>query len=147
ILDSDAKIPYINKAGPFYYNFWRDAKHVRGLWRRTTLEEYRKAEPKWEVVIDLDALGKAENENWVFHGCEFLRPECRRCLVMLSRGGADAYVTREFDLVAKSFVKGGFELPEAKAAVGWIDLDTLYVGTDFGPGSLTTSGYPRIARR
>jgi prolyl oligopeptidase len=146
ILDSDARIPYVRKLGPWYYNFWRDAKNPRGLWRRTTLEAYRKEHPTWETVIDLDALGAAEKENWVWHGAECLKPEYKRCLVQLSRGGADADVVREFDLEAKAFVKDGFFVPESKNNVGWLDADTLYVGTDFGPGSMTTSGYPRIAK-
>jgi prolyl oligopeptidase len=146
ILDSDARIPYVGKIGEHYYNFWRDAKNPRGLWRRTTLAEFRKDEPAWEVVIDLDALGKAEGENWVWRGADCLRPEYRRCLVSLSRGGADATVTREFDLPSREFVKDGFFLPEAKGGASWRDIDTLYVGTDFGPGSMTASGYPRIAK-
>jgi prolyl oligopeptidase len=147
VLDSDAKIPYVTQEGRWLYNFWRDAKHVRGLWRRTTLAEYRKAEPGWQTVLDLDALGAAEKEHWVFHGAQFLRPGHRRCLMSLSRGGSDAVVVREFDVEAKAFVQGGFALPEAKTEVAWIDQDTLYVGTDFGPGSLTSSGYPRLAKR
>jgi prolyl oligopeptidase len=146
ILDSDARIPYVQKLGPWYYNFWKDAKNPRGLWRRTTLEEYRKEHPAWETVIDLDALGAAEKESWVWHGADCLKPEYKRCIVQLSRGGADADVAREFDLEAKAFVKDGFLVPESKNSVGWLDADTLYVGTDFGPGSMTTSGYPRIAK-
>ena len=147
ILDSDARIPYVQKLGPWYYNFWKDAKNPRGLWRRTTLEEYRKEHPSWETVIDLDALGAAEKENWVWHGADCLKPEYKRCLLSLSRGGADASVVREFDLESKTFVKDGFALPEAKSwGTGWLDAETLYVGTDFGPGSLTSSGYPRIAK-
>ncbi|HJW73764.1 MAG TPA: prolyl oligopeptidase family serine peptidase [Geothrix sp.] len=146
ILDSEAKIPYISKAGAYFYNFWRDAKHPRGLWRRTSLAEYRKAKPAWEVVLDIDALGAAEKESWVFHGAQFLRPNHQRCLLTLSRGGSDAAVIREFDVVSKTFVKDGFQLSQAKSHVSWIDQDTLFIGTDFGPGSLTTSGYPRIAK-
>jgi len=147
ILDSNEKIPFVGKRGQFYYNFWRDAEHVRGIWRRTSLDEYRKAEPAWETVLDLDALAKAEDKNWVFAGADCLQPEYRRCLMSLSRGGADANVVREFDTVSKSFVKGGFELAEAKSGISWIDADTVFVGTDFGPGSMTTSGYARIAKR
>jgi prolyl oligopeptidase len=147
VLDSDAKIPYVNKNGPYFYNLWKDAKNARGLWRRTTLDEYRKDEPAWETVIDLDALGKAEGENWVWHGADCLRPDYRRCLVSLSRGGADADVVREFDLPTKSFVKDGFFLPEAKSSTSWVDADTLLVGTDFGAGSMTASGYPRVVKR
>ena len=146
ILDSDARIPFVSKMGEHYYNFWQDQKNPQGVWRRTTLEEYRKDEPKWEVLLDLDALGKAEGVNWVWKGSNCLRPEYRRCLLSLSRGGADATVTREFDLVEKAFVKDGFERPEAKGSVGWIDQDTVYVSTDFGEGTMTDSGYPRTVR-
>jgi len=146
ILDSDARIPAIQKLGPFYYNFWRDAKNPRGLWRRTTLEEYRKAKPSWEVVLDLDALSKEEKENWVWHGAQVLRPEYRLALISLSRGGADASVVREFDMKTKSFVEDGYALPEAKSRVTWRGPDSVFVSTDFGPGSLTRSGYPRIVK-
>ena len=101
ILDSAAKIPYISKAGGYYYNFWKDAKNPRGLWRRTTLEEYRKAEPKWDVVLDLDALGKAEKQSWVWHGAQFLKPGYQRCLISLSPGGSDAVAVREFDMASR----------------------------------------------
>jgi prolyl oligopeptidase len=146
VLDSDARIPVIQRIPPYYYNFWRDAKNPRGLWRRTTLEEYRKAKPDWEVVLDLDALGKEEKENWVWHGAQVLRPEYKLALISLSRGGADASVTREFDLSTRSFVKDGYQLPEAKSRIAWRGPDSVFVGTDFGPGSLTQSGYPRIAK-
>jgi prolyl oligopeptidase len=146
ILDSKERIPNVQKLGPWYYNFWRDAKNPRGLWRRTTLAEYKKPEPAWETVIDVDALGAAEKENWFWHGADCLRPEYKRCIVQLSRGGADADVVREFDLVAKTFLKDGFYLPESKNSVSWLDADRLYVGTDFGKGSMTTSGYPRVAK-
>jgi len=151
ILDSDAKIPGVEKIGDYYYNFWKDKQHERGLWRRTTLEEYRKASPKWETVIDLDALNKAEGENWVWHGVDCLRPDYSRCLIALSRGGADADVTREFDLSTKTWVKDGFFRDEAKGALGWIDRDSVYVYTDFGrapdgASSMTSSGYPRIVK-
>jgi prolyl oligopeptidase len=146
VLDSDARIPTIQKIGPYYYNFWRDARNRRGLWRRTTLDEYRKPKPNWEVVLDLDALGKEEKENWVWHGAQVLRPDYKLVLISLSRGGADASVTREFDLSTRSFVKDGFNLPEAKSRVAWRGPDSVFVGTDFGPGSMTDSGYPRIAK-
>jgi prolyl oligopeptidase len=110
------------------------------------MEEYRKREPAWETVLDLDALNLAEEENWVWQRATCLRPQYRRCLVALSRGGADASVVREFDLETKSFVRDGFVLPEAKSTVKWRDADAIYVATDFGAGSMTSSGYPRIAR-
>jgi len=147
VLDSSEQIPYVTRRGDWLYNFWRDAEQPRGLWRRTTLAEYRRAEPAWETVIDLDALAKAEGENWVWAGATALGPEYRRCLVALSRGGADANVVREFDLVDKVFVDGGFFVPEAKTTVEWVDLDHVYIGSDFGPGSLTDSGYPRVVKR
>ena len=147
ILDSRDKIPYVSRRGDALYNFWRDAEHPRGLWRRTTLAEYRKTAPAWETVIDVDALARAEGENWVWAGASCLAPDYRRCLVKLSRGGADAHVVREFDSAAKTFVAGGFQLPEAKSELSWLSADTVFVGTDFGPGSLTDSGYPRVIKR
>ena len=147
IYDSKERIPYVQKLGRWYYNYWRDGTNPRGLWRRTTLESYRTAQPAWETVVDLDALSTAEKENWVWHEADCLKPLYRRCLVSLSRGGADATVVREFDLDARAFVAGGFTLPEAKSNVAWLDADTLYVGTDFGKGSLTDSGYPRLVKR
>jgi prolyl oligopeptidase PreP (S9A serine peptidase family) len=146
ILNSKDRIPAVAKHGKFLYNFWRDEKNVRGLWRRTTLDEYRKPEPKWETVIDLDQLGAAEKENWVWKFARIIEVTHDRALVSLSRGGADATVVREFDLKQKAFVTNGFYLPEAKSRVDYRDRDTLFVGTDFGPGSLTKSGYPRIIK-
>ena len=146
VYDSKERIPLITKEGPYYYNFWRDAQNPRGIWRRTTLEEYRKVDPAWETILDLDALGKAEHENWVWEGADVLRPAYNRCLIKLSRGGADATVVREFDIATKTFVKDGFQLPEAKNEMSWIDENSVYVGTDFGPGSMTDSGYPRIVK-
>jgi len=147
VLNSKDRIPSVTRRGHHFYNLWRDDLHPRGLWRRTTLAEYRLAAPAWETVLDLDALAAAEGENWVWGGANALDTEPHRCLVSLSRGGADATVVREFDTATRQFVEGGFSLPEAKSSTTWIDADTLYVGTDFGPGSLTDSGYPRVIKR
>jgi prolyl oligopeptidase len=146
IYDSKARIPYVAKHGDFFYNFWRDAQHVRGLWRRTTLAEYRKETPAWETVLDLDALAAEEKENWVWKDTDWLRPDQDRVLVNLSRGGGDAVVIREFDIATKTFVKDGFTLAEAKSDVAWRNRDSIYVGTNYGAGSLTDSGYPRIVK-
>ncbi len=146
ILNSNVRIPYPQIRGKYLYNFWQDEQNERGLWRRTTLEQYCMASPQWEVVLDIDKLCKDEGEQWVFKGAGGLYPDYDRFLVHLSKGGGDAVVVREFDAVTKQFVPDGFTLPEAKSDVSWRDRDSLYVGTDFGPGSLTDSGYPRIAR-
>ena len=146
ILDSTDRIAYVAKRGAYYYNLWQDKSNPRGLWRRTTLAEYQKPDPKWELVLDLDALGKAEGENWVWKGSTWLVPDRDRCLLSLSRGGADASVVREFDIAKKAFVSDGFVLPEAKSSTAWKDRNTLFVGTDFGAGSMTESGYPRIVK-
>ncbi|MBX6389999.1 MAG: S9 family peptidase, partial [Frankia sp.] len=146
VLDADDRIPYPTRRGEYLYNFWRDAAHPRGLWRRTTLASYRGASPDWEVLLDLDALAEREGENWVWGGARVLRPDYRLALIELSRGGADASVVREFDLETRSFVADGFFVPEAKSTANWIDKDRIYVGTDFGGGSLTTSGYPRVIK-
>jgi len=147
ILDSTDKIPYAGCHAGLLYNFWRDAGHARGIWRRTTLDSYRQVAPQWQTVIDLDQLAHDEDETWVWGGVAWLEPAGDRCLVKLSRGGGDARVVREFDLTACRFVDDGFALPEAKSNVAWIDRDNLFVGTDFGPGALTDSGYPRIVKR
>jgi prolyl oligopeptidase len=147
VLDSREQIPYVRRMGNHFYNLWKDAANPRGLWRRTTLAEFRKPQPSWDTVLDIDALGKVERENWVWAGAICLAPEYRRCLLQLSRGGADASVVREFDTVGKTFVEGGFTVPEAKTQVDWLDADTVFVGSDFGPGSLTDSGYARTLRR
>jgi len=146
VLDSDVRIPYPQFQGKHLYNFWKDKNNERGLWRRTTLAEYLKPAPQWEVLLDIDKLCREEGEQWVFKGAEGLYPDYSLFMVHLSRGGADAVVIREFDAETKQFVKDGFSLPEAKGSVSWKDRDTLYVQTDFGPGSQTDSGYPRIAR-
>ena len=147
VLDADDRIPYVGRRAGYLYNFWQDAAHPRGLWRRTTLAEYRRDQPDWDVLLDVDALATGEDENWVWKGATMLRPGgYRRALVQLSRGGADASVVREFDVGQRGFVADGFTVPEAKTDVGWIDADRIYVGTDFGPGSLTTSGYPRLVK-
>jgi prolyl oligopeptidase len=147
ILNSDDRIAYVGKHGAFYYNFWRDQRHVRGIWRRTTFDEYVKADPTWEVVLDLDQLASTEGENWQWGGEIWLKTDHTRCLVQLSRGGGDAVVVREFDPLLCTFVTNGFTVDEAKSNAAWIDVDTLYLATDFGPGSLTQSGYPRIVKR
>jgi prolyl oligopeptidase len=146
VYNSKDRIPSPAIRGDWIYNFWRDTEHVRGIWRRTSMAEFHKAEPSWETVLDIDALAEADNENWVWKGADCLEPEGRHCMIALSRGGADAAVQREFDTVAKAFVDGGFALTEAKSFLSWKDQDTLWVGTDFGESSLSDSGYPRFAK-
>ncbi len=127
-------------------NYWQDADHVRGVWRRTSLASYRTATPVWETILDLDALAKAEGKNLVWKGADCLAPESRYCLVSLSNGGKDAVVVREYDTQSKTFVADGFELPEGKHRFDWIDKDTLIVATDWTPGEVTTSGYPYVVK-
>ncbi len=146
IHQSRERIPGAVKRGRWLYNFWQDERHPRGILRRTTLDEYRRKEPAWETVLDVGRLGAEEKENWVYKGSSCLYPDYARCLVSLSRGGADAVVVREFDMVKKAFVEGGFTLPESKGGVAWRDKDTLYVARDFGPGTLSASGYPLVVK-
>jgi prolyl oligopeptidase len=146
IYNSRDRIPTPAIRGAWIYNFWQDAEHVRGIWRRTFLSEFVKGEPAWETVLDLDSLAEAEGEDWVWKSADCLEPEYRLCMIGLSRGGADATVEREFDTVAKSFVKNGFALPEGRHNVDWKDNNTLWVGTNFGEGSLNSSNFPRFAK-
>ena len=145
VLDAKDRIPYGGLDHGFVYNYWQDKEHPKGLWRRTTIADYAKPEPKWDVLIDLDALAAAEKENWVWKGAS-CSPGRNRCLLSLSRGGGDAVVVREFDLKSKSFVKDGFFLKEAKSDATMVDDDTVLFGTDFGPGTMTTSGYPNVVK-
>ncbi|WP_371744024.1 prolyl oligopeptidase family protein [Mycobacterium sp. DL592] len=147
VLDTDARIPYVRRRGEYLYNFWRDAAHPKGLWRRTTLESYLAETPDWDVILDVDDLARADGENWVWAGADVIEPDHSLALISLSRGGSDAAVVREFDMATREFVAGGFELPEAKSNVTWEDHDTVLVGTDFGPDSMTESGYPRVVKR
>jgi prolyl oligopeptidase len=146
VANSSRRIPYGDTKGGYLYNFWRGRAHARGVLRRTTMEEYRKEQPAWETILDIDALSKLEKENWVYKGIEHLYPGYDRCLVTLSRGGTDAAVIREFDIPTRSFVKDGFYVPEAKSNAAWIDKDTIFVSADFGKGSLTKGGYARIVK-
>lgn len=147
IATAKDRIPVVGFAGDgALRNFWQDAEHVRGLWRDTTLESYRAGSPEWRTILDLDALSKAENANWVWKGVDCLPPEDRLCLVSLSDGGKDAVEVREFDARAGRFVDGGFKLPEGKHRVAWINTDTIAVATEWAEGEVTTSGYPFIVK-
>jgi len=146
IMTSDDRIPFGNLVDGMVYNFWQDAEHVRGILRRSTLESYQSADIQWETVLDVDALAMAENANWVYKAINCLPADQNRCLLQLSDGGKDAVSIREYDLQTRSFIDGGFELAEAKTSVAWVDADTLLVASDFGAGSMTSSGYARTVR-
>jgi prolyl oligopeptidase len=153
ILNSKDRIPKVARMGDHYYDFWRDEKNPRGLWRRVDVDNLSSRWPRWETVLDLDALATRESENWVWKGAECRRPEkpsepYRQCMIALSRGGADAAVLREFDLVDKRLIVGqkSFVLAEDKQSVTWKDADTLWVASPFAEHEKTTSGYPRVAR-
>ena len=149
-LDSDDRIPFVSRRGEHLYNFWRDGEHQRGLWCRTSLASFLASSvgeetTSWEILLDIDALAAEEGEDWVFKGAAVLPLSWDRALICLSRGGADAVVVREFDIESRTFLcpaDGGFTVDEAKTSVTWVDRDTVLVGTDEGPGTLTNSGYP-----
>jgi prolyl oligopeptidase len=145
VMDATDRIPYGGLNHQYVTNFWQDAQHPKGIWRRTTFTEYAKAEPQWDLLLDLDKLAADEHENWVWKGGD-CSPSYARCLLQLSRGGGDAVVVREFDLALRTFMKDGFQLSEAKSSSTYLDEDTVLFGTDFGPGSMTTSGYPNVVK-
>lgn len=146
ILTSDDRIAYPALRGGEVYNFWRDAEHVRGIWRKTSLADYRASDPDWDVMLDVDALANAEDENWVWAGSSCRYPDYDRCIVGLSIGGADAAVRREFDLERREFVEDGFAVPESKSRLGWRDLDSVFLGPAFTEAQMTDSGYPRLVQ-
>ncbi len=146
LLDAQDRIPMGSLRGGHVFNFWRDAEHERGLWRRTSIASYETETPEWEILLDIDALAAEEEENWVYEGTS-CAPSLTRCLVSLSRGGTDAAVKREFDLQTKSFIADGFQLTEAKSDATYVEDDVVLFATDFGTGTMTASGYPRIVKR
>ncbi len=146
-LNSTSRLPDVYQEEGWLYNTWKDEEHPRGIFRRTTLEEFSKDEPAWEIVIDIDALSTEENKQWAFKGMDCLPKHPEHCLVRLSPGGGDAVVIREFNSAEKTFVDGGFYLPLSKGNTNWIDANTVFVSTNFGEGSMTDSGYPRIIKR
>jgi prolyl oligopeptidase len=146
ILTSEERLALGRIRNGYVYNFWQDAQHVRGLWRRAAVQSYRGGAPRWETLIDYDALARADGRNWIRGSESCLAPEYRHCMIQLSDGGTDAAYWREFDTSTQRFVENGFSLPEAKSRVAWVDEDTLLIGMDTGEGSLTSSGYPRVLR-
>ena len=146
VLTSKARIPLGDIHGKYVFNFWQDADHVRGILRRANLKSYRSENTQWETLLDLDALSKREDENWVYQGYSCLSPDYEHCYIRLSRGGTDASVYREFSMVNMDFVEDGFLLPEGKSSVAWIDKDHWLVGSDWGEGSVTDSGYARVIK-
>jgi prolyl oligopeptidase len=146
IAEAQDRIPMPRLLGGQIYNLWQDAQHVRGIWRHASLAGYRDESPPWTTALDLDALAQAEGANWFWGGAHCLRPAERLCLVNLSDGGEDAQTVREFDLSTQQFVAGGFELPKSKQTSAWVDQDQLLVARDWGPGTLTASGYPFVVK-
>ena len=147
VLNNKSRLPAVTQKGKWIYNFWQDEKHPRGIYRKTTIKQFKKSKPKWYTVLDMDEYSLLKGENYDFHGLSCLPPDGNDCLVNLSLGGGDAIVVREFDLKKKKFVKNGFSVPLAKTQVSWIDKNNIYIGTDFGVGSLTKSGYPKIIKK
>jgi prolyl oligopeptidase len=147
LAETRDRIPYPSIIGGQLYNFWQDADHPHGVWRRTTLASYRTAAPAWTTVLDLDALSKSEKANWFWKGASCAEPVERRCLVRLSDGGEDAVTVREFDLPSASFVKDGFVLPHGKQNAAWQDPNTILVAREWAPGEVTSSGYAFVVKR
>jgi prolyl oligopeptidase len=146
VAETQDRIPIPRFLANDIYNFWQDAEHVRGLWRKTSLADYRNPTPQWSTVLDLDALGKAESANWVWEGGDCLHPAESRCLIGLSDGGEDADTVREFDLPSREFVPRGFDLQRSKQSIAWVNHDRLLIARDFGPGTMTASGYPYVVK-
>ncbi len=147
IVQATDRIPSPSFTGGRISNFWQDREHVRGVWRRTTLDSYRTDAPQWTTVLDVDALARAENANWVYKGASCLPPADRYCLVHLSDGGKDAVTIREYDTEERRFITNGFVLPEGKQSATWVDRNTIIVGREWTPGEVTGSGYAYVLKR
>ena len=147
INESKDRIPYPTYLNGSVYNFWQDATHVRGIWRRTSLQSYKTVSPAWHTVLDLDALAKREKANWVWEGADCEQPAENRCLIELSDGGEDARTIREFDLKTQNFVSSGFVLPREKQEAAWVDANSLLVSRAWRPGQVTQSGYSYVVKR
>lgn len=147
VLNAKSRLPVVTQKGKWLYNFWQDDKNPRGIYRRTTLNEFKKTSPNWETVLDMDKYSLQHEKKYDYHGMTCLPPEGVDCLVSLSPSGGDAIVVREFSLEKKDFIENGFTVPLAKSRVSWIDKNTVFVGTDFGISSMTDSGYPRIIKQ
>ncbi len=143
VLNSTEKIAYPDIQGKYVYNLWKDKDHVRGIWRRCLLANYTNNTLDWETIIDIDEMSKKDNIKWVFKGANGLYPDYNRFLISLSKGGGDAVVIKEFDADKKQFIENGFAIDESKGSASYVDKNTLIINTDFGKGTMTTSGYPR----
>ncbi|MEA2915377.1 MAG: prolyl oligopeptidase [Bradyrhizobium sp.] len=146
VYDRPDNIPYVTRRGELLYNIWKDASNPRGIWRRTTLDEFRTPNPEWEILLDVDKLAAEENQDWLLAGVQTLPGNHPRAMLSLSRGGSDAATLREFDVETRSFIADGFVLPEAKGGGQWLDADTLLLSSAYGEGMATTSGYARTVR-
>ena len=145
VLNANTRIPQGELDHGWVLNFWQSADHVRGIWRRATIAGYARKAPHWQTLLDVDQLDSKMHQNWVWHGAD-CTAAFDRCLVRLSPGGGDAAEIREYDPATRSFVTGGFEVPVAKGGAMYLDPDTVLVATDFGPGTMTPSSYPRIVK-
>lgn len=146
ISNSTDRIAYPSIRGNYVYNFWKDKDHVRGIWRRSTVDDYKKGNPNWETLLDIDKLSEEDDIKWVYKGSSGLFPDYNRFLIQLSKGGGDAVVVKEFDVTTKQFIENGFSIEESKGSASYVDENTLIVTSDFGEGTMTTSGYPRQAK-
>lgn len=147
VLDNKNRLPVVSQKGKWLYNFWQDKEHPRGVYRKTSLKQFKKTNPKWISVLDMDLYSKEHGQNYDYHGMSCLPPKGNDCLIFLSLGGSDAVEVREFDLKKQKFIKSGFNVPLSKTRISWIDKDTVFIGTDFGTNSMSDSGYPIIVKK
>ena len=145
VIAAPDRIPYPHFLGDRLANFWQDEAHIRGLWRQTTLASFRTPNPQWQTILDVDAPPR-----WRAAIGYQAPSRCRPTTAArwwCCRMAARRLELREFDLAAARFVENGFYLPEAKQSASWIDDGTLLVARDWGPGTLTNSGYPFIVKQ
>ncbi|WP_244813978.1 prolyl oligopeptidase family protein [Caballeronia sp. Lep1P3] len=153
---SQDRIVTCSRYGDWAYNTWQDDAHPLGIVRRAPWQTWLDGKPEWDIVLDVDALdintSPDDDTRWALSDFDMLYPGYDRALVSFSPGGSDACIVREFDITTRRFVDDGFALPDVgKHDISWIDRDTVYVGWDDSKTNarpaLTTSGFPREARR
>ncbi|WP_244521623.1 hypothetical protein [Bradyrhizobium sp. DOA9] len=133
-------IPRFIRAGAFIYHLFTNADNPRGLLRRTTLAEFKSAQPSWDSLIDIDQLAASEGQDWLLSWIAVL-PAGARMILALSAAGREAVTLREFDLTNRNIDPRGFYLPKAISDIAWLGPDEVLLSSTFGTNMTSTAGH------